>query len=141
MRGSAQWTWKEQPDYYKAPGYLAAHYLNRGEFRTGESAARAAVLLAPDNMDMQRVLASLLSGQGRAGEAIPYRLSAIEGTGGRPWLPWVWLAEDYVTVGDTAAGLAAFDSARVRAPTPDIFAEIQARADQLGGAPRTDAGQ
>lgn len=130
--------WKEEPGYYTAPGYLAAHHLNHGEFSAGEPAARAALLLAPDNLDMERVLAGLLSGQGRAAEAIPYRLDAIARGGGGPWRQWVWLADDYLVTGDTARAGNALDSARVRAPGPDVVAAIDARRSEIGAASRNE---
>ena len=123
--------WQERPEHYTAPGYLAAHHLNHGQFREGEAAGRAAVLLAPENPDMHRVLAGLLSGQGRPAEAIPYRLNAIARGGGQPWTPWLWLAGDYAAVGDTTAALAALDSARVRAPSSDALALIETRLGDL----------
>lgn len=130
--------WREKPGSYTAPGYLAAHHLNHAEFAEGEPAARAAVILAPDNLDMERVLAGLLSGQGRAAEAIPYRLDAIARGPSGPWRQWVWLADDYLTTGDTARAGFALDSARVRAPGPDVIAAIDARLGEIGVAPRTE---
>ena len=123
--------WRERPELYTAPGFLAAHHLNHQQYRKGEAPARAAVLLAPENPDMHRVLAGLLSGQGRPGDAIPFRLTAIERGGGAPWTPWYWLAGDYAAVGDTSAARLALDSARVRAPSPEAVAAVDARVRDL----------
>ena len=84
--------WRERPHLYTAPGLLAVHHLNHQQYAAGEAPGRAAVTLAPENPDMHRVFAGLLSGQGRAGEAIPYRLAAIERGGGVPWTPSGWRA-------------------------------------------------
>ena len=130
--------WRERPDYYTAPGYLAAHCLNHSEFAMGEPAARAALVLAPDNLDMERVLAGLLTGQGRAAEAIPYRVDAIRRGGSGPWRQWVWLADDYLAVGDTALAGTALDSARVRSPDAEVTAAIDARKVEIGVVARTE---
>ena len=126
--------WRERPDLYQAPGLLAIHYLNHNQFVEGEAPARAAVALAPENPDMPRVLASLLTGQGRPAEAIPLRLQAIAAGGGTLWNPWYWLAGDYQAVGDTAAARVALDSARVRAPSADALAAVAARMSEIEAA-------
>jgi hypothetical protein len=128
--------WSERPRLYTAPGMLAVHHLNHRQFERGEAPARAAVTLAPENPDMHRVLAGLLSGQGRPSEAIPWRLSGIERGGGARWTSWFWLAGDYAAVGDVAAARMALDSARVHAPSAEALAAIAARlrdVDQGGG--------
>ena len=67
----------------------------------------------------------------RPAEAIPYRLGAIARGGGGPWTPWLWLAGDYAAVGDTAAAVAALDSAHVRAPSSEALALIDRRLGAL----------
>jgi hypothetical protein len=94
------------------------------------------VLLAPENPDLHRVLAGLLSGQGRPAEAIPWRLSQIAQGGGGPWTSWFWLAGDYAAVGDSDAARAALDSARVRAPSPEALAAVAALLRDLDAAPK-----
>ncbi len=127
--------WREQPGYYTAPGYLAVHYLNHGRYEKGLPPARAAVLLAPENPDMQRVLASLLSGAGRPAEAIPHRLKALA-EGGDGWRSRVWLAQDYAAVGDTAAARASLAAAEARAGDDASRAEVmRAGRELLGGDP------
>ena len=125
--------WREKPGWYTAPGFLAAHYLNHEQYREGEPPARAARLLAPENLDLTRILAALLSGQGRAREAIDYRWAAIRAGGGGPWRQWVFLADDYLTVADSAGARAALDSARVRAPSPEITAAVDQRVAEVFG--------
>jgi predicted Zn-dependent protease len=129
--------WGERPLLYTAPGMLAIHHLNHREFALGEAPGRAAVLLAPENPDLHRVLAGLLSGQGRPAEAIPYRLTQIAQGGGGPWTSWFFLAGDYAAVGNADAARAALDSARVRAQSPEAIAAVAALQRDLDAGPAT----
>jgi hypothetical protein len=134
--------WSERPRLYTAPGFLAIHHLNHGQFAQGEAPARAAVTLAPENPDLHRVLGGLLSGQGRPEEAIRRRLLGIERGGGVSWIAWFGLAGDYAAIGDAAAARVALDSARVHAPSPAALAAVAARlrdVEQGGGGATSGA--
>jgi tetratricopeptide (TPR) repeat protein len=125
--------WREEPGFYTAPGYLAAHYLNHEQYREGEAPARAAIMLAPENVDLVHILAGLLSGQGRLQEAIAYRWQEIQAAPAQAWRPWVALSEDQLAAGDSSGARAALDSARVRAPSADITAALDARVAEVFG--------
>jgi hypothetical protein len=126
---------------YRARGLLAAHPLNHRNFERGWAPPRAAVMLAPENPSLYRVLAGLLSGQGRPGDAIPWRLSGIARAGeAAPWSSWFWLAGDYAAVGDRTRARVALDSARVRAFSPEARAAIATRLREVDQGAGVGAG-
>ena len=110
--------WREQPEWPTAPGLLASVELNAGRFSEAEEAARAATLAQPSNGSLHHLLAQSLSRLGRHEEAITSRLRALESGLGAQFRPWVLLAGDHASAGDTLAALAALDSAEARAGSP-----------------------
>ena len=65
------------------------------------------------------MLGAHLSAQGRYEEAVAQRLTAFGLEDAPPWRWWFWLSRDYASLGDTAAALAALDSARASAPASE----------------------
>jgi tetratricopeptide (TPR) repeat protein len=127
--------WRERPEYFTAPGWLAILYLNEGRHREGEPAARAAIRVAPDHAEMHRILAAHLSGLGRYREAVAVRERALALRADAPWSWWVWLARDRARLGETLAARAALDSARSRAPEAARADIDRLEAELLGGPP------
>ncbi|MFQ5536161.1 MAG: tetratricopeptide repeat protein [Gemmatimonadota bacterium] len=124
--------WRERPDWYSAPGLLAALELNAGNTARAEAAARAAAGLAPDNPSMHYLLAQALHAQGRYEEAAAERRRALALGYADRWRSWLRLSNDLALAGDTVAARRALDSARVRALQVDDTAAYAA----LGAAAR-----
>lgn len=106
--------WSEHPEWYTAPGLLAAAELSLGRPDRAVLAARAATRLDPDNASMHHLLAQSLAGLGEWEQAIVARRASIEaGFRDRPG-SWLLLGQELLNTGDTLAAAAAVDSAGVR---------------------------
>jgi Flp pilus assembly protein TadD len=110
--------WREHPEWPTAPGLLASVELNAGRFSEAEQAARAATLAQPSNGSLHHLLAQALSRLGRHEDAVVSRVRALESGLEQQFRPWVLLAGDHASAGDTLAALAALDSAEARARSP-----------------------
>jgi len=83
--------WREHPEWYTAPGLLAAAELRAGRPEKTAPAARAAAFLQPSNPSMHHLLAQSLAGLEAWDGAVDARLRSLR-TGfsdrGRSWLSW-----------------------------------------------------
>ena len=109
--------WREHPEWYTAPGLLAAVDLNTGRPQEAAAAARAAVALRPENASMHHLLAQSLSRLGAWEEAVEARQASIRTGFDGQSRTWLLLAGDHLNLGDTLAATAALDSADARART------------------------
>jgi len=109
--------WREHPEWYTAPGLLAAANLNTGRPQEAAEAARAAAALRPNNPSVHYLLAQSLSRLGAWEEAVEARRAAIRTGYGDRSGTWLLLAADHLSLGDTLAALAALDSADAMART------------------------
>jgi len=123
--------WREHPEWYTAPGLLAAAELRAGRPEKAAPAARAAAFLEPSNPSMHHLLAQSLAGLEAWDGAVDARLRSLR-TGfsdrGRSWL---LLANDQASRGDTLAALAALDSASTRDLTDGERATLLELRDAL----------
>ncbi len=117
--------WRERPDWYSAPGLLAAAELNAGRPAPAEEAARAAVALAPWNPSINHLLAQALSQQDRPAEAAVARRASLDHGFADRWRSWLLLAQDLSASGDTVSALTALDSAGVRTELPEQIEEVR----------------
>ena len=109
--------WREHPEWYTAPGLLAAVELNIGRPEEAAEAARAAAALRPENPSVHHLLAESLSRMGAWEEAVEARRASIRtGYADRSRI-WLLLAADHLSLGDTLAAMAALDSAEARPRT------------------------
>jgi protein O-mannosyl-transferase len=113
--------WRDRPDRGIAPQVLSIMYYRRERYEDAARAAQAAVdYYEGKDGASTHMLAESLAKLGRWDEAIEARLMAIYESGeGHRWQQWTWLADAYVSVGDTAKALMALDSATVRAEDGD----------------------
>lgn len=121
--------WRERPEWYTAPGLLAALEVQEGRFASAVPAAEAATRLQPSNPSMHHLLAQALSGSGRPAEAVPARRAALDRGFADRWRSWLLLAVDLDATGDRTGALAALDSAGARADSPEARRTVdEARA-------------
>lgn len=111
--------WREHPEWYTAPGLLAAAELQAGDAGAAEEAARAAVALRPDNPSMHHLLAQALAARGRHDEAAAARRDALAAGYTPAWLGWTRLARDLALAGRAAQAAAVLDTASAVANTPE----------------------
>jgi len=106
--------WREHPEFYTAPGLLAAAELNAGRPERAAAAARAATILEPADPSMHLLLAQALSGLGDWPEAAAARRAAIDNGFRARGGTWLQLAQDHMNGGDLVAAGEALDSASLR---------------------------
>lgn len=94
---------------------LASVELNAERFSEEEAAARASTLAQPSNGSLHHLLAQPLSRLGRHEDWIASRIRAFESGLGSQVRPWLLLAGDQASTGDTLAALSALDLAEARA--------------------------
>lgn len=111
--------WREHPEWSTAPGLLAAAELNAGRPERAAPAARAAALLQPSNPSLHHLHAQALAELGAWDAAVEARRRSLEQGFSDRGRSWLLLASDHVGQADTAAALAALDSAALRTLTAD----------------------
>lgn len=109
--------WADRPEWYTAPGLLAAAELNAGRPAEAAAAARAATILEPGDANMHQLLAQALGGLNDWETAARARESAIAHGFGDRASSWLLLARDRARAGQADAALAALDSAALRSLT------------------------
>ncbi|RMH11239.1 MAG: hypothetical protein D6701_15335 [Gemmatimonadetes bacterium] len=121
--------WKDEPERAIAPQVLAVIYQRQGRWEDAVRAARAAdrVYQGSDAVTLH-LLAQSLGRLGRWRESATERRRTIRAPGGDRWQQWYWLAGAEAAAGDTAAALAALDSARVRIPGSPWVRQIDSLA-------------
>ncbi len=103
--------WKEHPEWYTAPGLLAAAELNLGRPEKAAPAARAAVFLDPENASMHHLLAQSMAGLGNWEAAVTARRASLDAGFSDRARSWLLLAQELLNVGDSEAATRALDSA------------------------------
>jgi len=126
--------WREHPGWSTAPGLLAAVDLGEHRYGEAEAAARAGTILSPANPSMYHLLALALSALGRPSEAVRARATALREGFARPQRLWILQARDLASMGDTAAALAALDSAGRSPLSAEEREEWQTLRRDLGAA-------
>jgi len=123
--------WAEHPEWYTAPGLLAAVELNAGRPADAVPAARAAIALQPGNASMHHLLAQALSSLERWEDAAVARRASIRWgftDRGRSWLA---LSRDEWHAGRVDVASASLDSASVRTLTADEVEILAALRDSI----------
>jgi hypothetical protein len=122
---------RERPGWYSAAALLAAVELQEGRAGSALPHARAAVELAPGNPSMHHLLARSLAATGRWDEAVEARRASLDGGFSALWRSWGSFSRELAAAGDTAAALAALDSARLRASDARVGDSLDAVARSL----------
>lgn len=124
--------WREHPEWYSAPGLLAAVELNAGRPEQAAPAARAATVLEPGDPSMHHLLAQALSGTGDWSGAAQARRAAIDTGFADRGSTWLQLAGDLLNGADSIGSSLALDSASVRrlnADEVETLAELRSALD------------
>jgi predicted Zn-dependent protease len=122
---------RERPGWSSAAALLAAVELQEGRAGSALPHARAAVELAPGNPSMHHLLARSLAATGRWDEAVEARRASLDGGFSALWRSWGSFSRELAAAGDTAAALAALDSARLRASDARVGDSLDAVARSL----------
>jgi tetratricopeptide (TPR) repeat protein len=124
--------WREHPEWYSAPGLLAAVELNAGRPGQAAAAARAATVLEPNDPSMQHLLAQALGGSGDWSGAARARRASIDTGFADRVSSWLQLAGDLLNAADSSGASLALDSASVRTLNADqveTLAELRSALD------------
>lgn len=127
--------WRAHPEWYTAPGLLAAAELATGRPERAAPAARAAAFLQPSNPSMHHLLAQALAALGDWDGAVRARRASLEHGFADRGRSWLLLAAEHVGRADTAAALAALDSAALRTLGPEEAAAAARMRAALTDAP------
>jgi len=104
--------WRERPEFALAPSLLAWIRAQYGDAQGAERLARASLALYDRDPTRWHLLAWSLAEQGRWEEARAARLRAQEfPVGVNFWHPWIYLAYERRSAGDTTGVRVALDSA------------------------------
>lgn len=128
--------WRDSPGLSTAPRLMLIAMHQRGDAAEAMRIGRLAVTLGADDAVTFHILAWALAEQGRWADAAVVRRLAIAAGEGDQWQQWHSLAALEAAAGDTAAALAALDSAEARGPGDGAARQVDSLRMILTPVPR-----